>query len=233
MSDYKRPVAVVLGASCGIGNACARALSGDGYQVHGVSRTIDNDGAFEQVRADLTDTVGAAAAEDLIRECNPDALIFCVGETIPDNITNVDISITRRLLEVNTLSILGPLRVLVSELPSKPRSVVLISSIHARGEFDRLSYSLSKAALEAIMNSSYDFLMRHHIRINCIRPGPTETKMLLERFPVGSAERDSYLKEIPANRFAETGEIVELVRFLSGSRSQYLTGQVIGIAGGF
>lgn len=233
MRNINGLAALVLGSSSGIGNACARALYSDGFHVHGVARTVDENASFDQVQADLTAPSDQIIIESLVLKTDPDAMLFCVGESLSDSIINFNISQTRHLLEVNALSLLPTLGVLLTKLPTKPRSIVLISSIHARGKYDRLSYSISKSALEAIMTSTSKHLMAHGTRINCVRPGPTETRMLLNAYPVGSDSRKSYLKQIPANRFAQTGEIVDLVRYLLGNQASYITGQTIEITGGF
>jgi len=233
MSNGNGQVALILGSSSGIGNACAKALGSDGFRVHGVARSVDKKGDFTQVRADLTNPSDQGIVNSLILKTDPDALVFCAGESLSDSIKNIDISITRHLVEVNALSLLNPLKVLATELPVKPRSVVLVSSIHARGQFDRLSYSISKNALEAIMASTYEYLMEQGTRINCVRPGPTETGMLLKNFPIESEARKAYLERIPARRFAHTREVVGIIRFLLSKRASYITGQTIEITGGF
>lgn len=224
---------IVLGASGAIGNACAKALVADGYEVYGVSRRATLHPEYSEVLADLTRPDGHDIMGSLILRTRPIFLVFCVGVNHADDITNVDPVTVAQIISSNALSILHPLKTLSQIKDGKKRSVVLISSVHGAGKSDRLSYSMSKAALECVMHSTYRSLMKEQVRINCIRPGPVESAMLDHRFPVGSRIRSEYLGRIPAARFAEMSDIVEMIRYLVSDRSTYITGQTVTISGGY
>lgn len=231
MIDRKR--IVVLGSSRGIGRSCADRLHDDGHLVIGVSRTLAEGASFKQVALDLSSEDTENLLEDLIDQSDPDVLVFSIGQNITDDILSVRPSATLRLFQTNTLSALLAIKVLASKPSKKSRGIVLISSVHARGKHDRLSYSISKAALESIMHSAYKELMKGGVRINCIRPGPTETDMLTKAFPLGSLERKQYLAEVPSGRFSKALEVAAAVRFLISSSAENVTGQTITVSGGY
>jgi len=231
MSGQKR--VTVLGSSGGIGRSCADLFNIRGHRVTGVARTVAEGVSFKQVAIDLSDPKSEEALSKEIEKSDPDVLVFCTGQSLEDDITTVDISRSSQLLQVNALCVLPAIRRMVENPKVHCRSIVLISSVHARGKFDRLSYSMSKAALEAIMHSTSAELMKANIRINCIRPGPTETAMLKNAFPKGSVDEADYLKKIPSGRFSSPQEVAETVFFLAEDQSENITGQVISISGGF
>ncbi len=230
MSRLKR--ITVLGSSRGIGRSCADLFYGKGHHVTGIARTVTEDVAFKQVVIDLADSKSAVVLSKEIEKSDPEVLVFCTGQNFEDDITTVDISKTAQLLQVNALCVLPAIRQMIETPKSHARSVVLISSIHARGKFERLSYSISKSALEAIMNSTCAELMKANIRINCIRPGPTQTTMLNKVLPKGSASEASYLEKIPSGRFSSPQEIANIVFFLTEPCSENITGQTISVSGG-
>lgn len=230
MVEQKR--VIVLGSSRGIGYACATLMQAVGNEVTGVARTVAACATFRQVALDLSQPDVESKLEHVFAECKPDTLVFCVGENISDTITNVDTVKTLRAFETNVLSALVPIRLFVEKCEGAG-SIVLTSSVHARGRHNRLSYSLTKAALEAVMHSTADELVRRGIRINCVRPGPTETEMLSTAFPPGSEQRMKYLKELPSGRFSSTDEIASAIQFLTSDVSANITGQTITVSGGF
>lgn len=231
MSGLKR--VTVLGSSRGIGRTCAELYHDKGHLVTGIARTVAEDVPFKQVAIDLADPKSATALSDEIKRSDPEVLVFCTGQSFKDDISTVDVLETGKLVQLNALSVLPAIRQMVKTPRTQTRNVVLISSVHARGRFDRVSYSISKSALEAVMHSTFVELMKANIRINCIRPGPTQTEMLRQAFPQGSRDESKYLEKIPSGRFSSPLEIAELVFFLTEESSENITGQTISVSGGY
>ena len=226
---------LVLGSSSGLGKFCAESLSHRGDNVVGVARKSNGSTLYRELKLDLTDySCSKSAMRNLFSENLFDYLIFSCGGVIADTISDIEPQALTALFATNVGSLVIPLTEFVSQASkNSPRSIILISSVHARGEPERLSYSVTKAALEAFMVSSYKPLAQINISINCIRPGPIQSNMLDQSYAVGSPERDDYLADIPAGRFATFEDIWSHVDLLTSPTSAYTTGQCIEVAGGY
>ena len=102
------------------------------------------------------------------------------------------------------------------------------------------AYCASKAAVEILTAQQAIELARHRIRVNCVAPGSTTTDMIdgtLKR--AAQYAKTTYdeivngvMKTIPMRRFAEPAEIANVVGFLSGTQSSFMTGQTLTVDGG-
>jgi len=72
-------------------------------------------------------------------------------------------------------------------------------------------------------------MARHHINVNCVCPGPTDTPLLASR---PEKLRAALIRAIPLHRVAVPGEIADAVMFFAGPESDYVTGQVLSVSGG-
>lgn len=226
---------LILGSSSGLGNFCANKFVAKGDKITGVARKQMEGNLYDQICVDLTDfTESKNVMKSLFSQKTFDYLLFSVGRVISDNVNDVDPAALSGLFQQNVASLLLPLKEFVAQQPTdKPRAIVLISSVHARGEYNRLSYSITKSGLEAIVRSNYEPLAQKKIAINCIRPGPIQSRMLDQAFPNGSEERDVYLKKIPAGRFAQYQDVWRHVEFFTSTSGIFTTGQCVEVSGGY
>ena len=74
---------------------------------------------------------------------------------------------------------------------------------------------------------------RYGIRVNTIAPGYVRTELLEELFRSGRVDRDALIRRTPLGRLAEAEEIAELAFFLASAKASYVTGQTVGIDGGW
>jgi NAD(P)-dependent dehydrogenase (short-subunit alcohol dehydrogenase family) len=93
------------------------------------------------------------------------------------------------------------------------------------------AYCVSKAGLEALVRNAADELGRSNVRVNAVRPSivPTELAAPLEQDPAVLAD---YLANIPMGRTGTVDDIAQLIRFLCGPESTWITGQCISVDGG-
>src|SRR3546814_4307447 len=93
------------------------------------------------------------------------------------------------------------------------------------------AYSTSKAALDMLVRNAADELGRFGVRVNGVRPGlvPTDASDPLASH---DATRDDYLAQMPLGRVGTVDDIADAVQFLVGSRSSWVTGQVLSVDGG-
>ena len=250
-------IALVTGASRGIGQAIARALGAEQATVIGT--------ATSQAGAD---SISEALAQSGARGCgmvldvgDPQSISECLKQVVelygaPDilvnnaGITNIGDILETPLAEVEdvlTVNLKAPFMMIKAVLPhmlkQKSGSVVNNASDQALiGKRYSAIYGASKAALAQLTKSAALDWGPHGIRFNCIAPGSTDTPMLRrvlselhERYPgVYPQDSESFYKEsIALKRFAASQEIAWLVAFLASEASSFMTGTLIPIDGGF
>ena len=229
--------ALVTGSSRGIGFACAAALLRDGWRVVLSGRTESEKlrsaaaalGA-EYCAADLRD---AAQVDALLRfSGTPEALVCCAGVAHYGLLQDVTDAEWEELFSVNAEGLFRCCRAVIPGMLHRKRgSIVTVSSVWGVcGASCEAAYSASKAAVIGLTKSLAKELDPSGIRVNCIAPGVIETDML-SRF---SAEDKAELAaSTPLGRLGTPEDVAETAAFLVSDRAAFLTGQVIGVDGGF
>jgi NAD(P)-dependent dehydrogenase (short-subunit alcohol dehydrogenase family) len=111
-------------------------------------------------------------------------------------------------------------------------SIVAVSSIAAAVSHPYLgAYAVGKAGIDMLVKVAADELGRSNVRVNAIRPGLVDTELVAGIFATEQV-LNSYLTQTPLGRAGQPTEIAELVRFLAGPESAWITGQAISIDGG-
>lgn len=177
-------VAVITGASSGIGRATAKMLVEKGYVVYDLSRTENAQNGVIHIACDVTDRDTIKAAFETIkeREGRVDLLILCAGMGIAGAIEFTTESEMKRQFDVN---VYGPIRVLQYALPIMRNQdmkiyergrVVFISSM--AGVFSipfQSMYSASKAAINSYAFALRNELKDYYISVSCVMPGDVHT----------------------------------------------------------
>jgi 3-oxoacyl-[acyl-carrier protein] reductase len=217
-------VAVVTGASSGIGAAVAARLLQEGWAVTGISRTAPGPG-IDHVPLDLSRAsaadIGAALAGVPVQALVHAAGILRVGPL--GALDPADAAAMWRL-HVGGASALAD--ALVPGMHNGGR-VVLIGSRTAAGSPGRSEYAATKAALVGLARSWAAELAPRGITVNVVAPGATETPMLHDPARSGVAPRVP-----PIGRFVQPSEVAALVAFLLGDEAGAITGQQVVVCGG-
>lgn len=210
------PVAVVTGASSGIGAAVAATL--EGYDVVGLDLNEP-----EPFAVDVSDAV--AVADAIRRLPGPiDVVVSAAGhyESIPiGDITRAQL---HRMLRVHLGGLRNVVRaVLPSMIERRTGAIVAVTSELAVGGGDAdAHYAAAKGAIIGLVRSLAAEVAEYGIRINAVAPGPTDTPLLAADSPWRATE---YLKTLPARRLARPTEVAETVRYLV--EAEFCTGEVL------
>ncbi len=235
---------VVTGSSRGIGRAIALDLASKGANVvvNCLTRTdlaSDVVGEVEAmgvrgvlVRSDVSTEAGA---RELVETCvgelgGIDALVNNAGVIHHQDIEAVDAETLSRTIEVDLLGCFYTCKYAVTGMVERGGgSIVNVSSIIGMiGMRGATAYAAAKGGLNGFTVCLAREVARHGIRVNAVAPGYVVTEMIAD-WPEEHFRK--VLPRIPMRRFAEPGEVAELVTFLVGGGT-YITGQTIVVDGG-
>lgn len=235
-----RKIAVVTGASRGIGRACAIGLAADGYEVWANYRSNQEaadslkaeieaaGGAVKLVQFDISDADAVAAALAPLEEEAAAVLVNNAGITADGLFMTMPRESWDRVLHTNLGGFYNVTKpVLKGMSRAKYGRIVTISSVSGqRGNKGQANYSASKAGLIAATKSIAQEYARWNILANSVCPGFIATDMV-EGLPAKDLS-----KQIPQRRFGKPEEVAEVVRFLASERCSYMTGAVLSVNGG-
>ncbi len=247
MSKLKNKVAVVTGASKGIGAAIAKALASEGASVV-VNYSSSKEGA-DRVVADITAKGGKAVAVqgDVSKAKDVDRIFaetkkqFGTLDVLVNNagvyefspIGEVTEDKFHRLFNTNVLGVLLASQQAANLFGPEGGSIINIGSVVSRITPPGSSiYSATKSAVDAVTGALARELGPKKIRVNSINPGMVETEGVHSAGFIGSDFEKGAVAQTPLGRIAQPDDIAPLAVFLASSDSGWLTGETIVASGG-
>lgn len=242
--SQERKLALITGASRGIGREIALRLAGDGTDVVLVSRPSEE---LEQTRQacaaagaraeswplDLADTAALekGIAEGIQRIGRVDFLVNNAGVTRDGLLVRMKREDWEKVFAVNlTAAFLVTRGVVPSMMKARQGRIVNISSVVGlMGNPGQANYCASKAGLIGFTLSLARELAPRNITVNAVAPGFIETAMTSNLSPEA---KQALLSQVPLRRMGTPRDVAEGVRFLLSDSAAYITGTVLNISGG-
>lgn len=236
-----RQIAVVTGATGGIGIAVSRALSSD-HDVVGLYHVADDirrsawtsacGGAAKLLQADILDSHKTLElTKQLASSYQPQVLVNCAGVTNDAVFRRMSLEQWEQVIRTNLLSLFATTKPIFAAMCEAGRGLVVnIGSVNGeRGQAGQCNYAAAKAGVHGFTMSLAREGARYGVRVVTVSPGYTDTNMIAA---LRDDVRDTIRAQVPLGRFAAPEEIAAVVAFLASPGGAYITGADIPVNGG-
>ncbi len=233
----ERPVAIVTGASAGIGAAICRRMIDAGYEVISLAlgKPDWSHPALHAIEVDLTDAGATAqAAASVAGQFAVGTVIHNAGVIRPNLLPDVSQEDMHDLTQLHLgAAILLVQAVLPGMRQRKFGRIVLISSRAALGLQTRTAYAATKAGMIGMARTWALELAPDGITVNVVAPGPIgDTEMFRQAIPAGDPREAAIAKAIPVGRLGRSDDVARAVMFFADPENSFVTGQVLYVCGG-
>jgi 3-oxoacyl-[acyl-carrier protein] reductase len=240
--ELQGEIALVTGASRGIGKAIAEQLAAQGATVIG---TATSDSGADNITAYLSTFGGKGMC---LNVTDADS-IATVMKTISDELGAVSILVNNAgitkdnllmmmkedqwhdIIETNLTSVYRLSKAVIRSMmkAKKGRIINIASVVGLTGNPGQTNYSAAKAGMLGFTKSLAREIGSRNITVNCVAPGFIDTDMTRE---LPEEQREALIKQIPLNRLGDPADIAAAVTFLASPAAAYITGETINVNGG-
>jgi len=243
--DNKKLLALVTGASRGIGAAVAKKLAAADFHVlvnfsssemkakEVVAAIEASGGSAELCRFDVSNSAQVQESIESVTEKNGpiNVLVNNAGVTIDSLLMRLKDEDLERTLAVDLKGAIFCTRAVARQMmKARDGSIIQIASVVGEsGNAGQSAYAAAKAGLIGFTKSVAKELASRNIRVNALTPGFVQTDMTEV---LTESQKEAILRSIPLGYFGDPEDVASLVAFLASPASRYITGQVIGVNGG-
>jgi len=242
-------VAIVTGASSGIGRAAALLLAEKGIKVVAVGRNErelgllrseahEKNGSIKIYLADILETtqVDRLIIETVDSYGQIDILVNAAGIIKNGSIEDTPLDDWDRMMNINLRSVFYLMQKCVTHLEKSKGNIVNVSSVTGLRAFPNvLAYCVSKAAIDQLTRCTALELASKGVRVNAVNPGVVETN-LHKRAGMAESDYENFLEKSksthPLGRVGTPNEVAELIYFLASENASWITGVTYEIDGG-
>ncbi|TSB48398.1 SDR family NAD(P)-dependent oxidoreductase [Alkalicoccobacillus porphyridii] len=238
-------VAIITGASRGIGKSIALCLASEGIHivVNGTNEALltelteqveSNGGTCIKVAGDasLPETAEKLVEAALDRFGQIDILVNNAGINMRHSTLETTLEDWKKVIDINlTGTFLLSKAVLPAMIKQGAGKIINISSTASKTPHKNAapSYGASKAGVNYLTMHLAQEMAKHNIHVNAVSPGPIETDMSKQWTP---EYRETVVEKIPLKRIGHTKNVADVVRFLASDEADFITGQTINVNGG-
>ena len=243
MSDKK--IALITGASRGIGLAIAKELSGQNFIILGTGtkeqsvNSLKNEFAVNKIdgKAYKLDIKSQESIDNLFKDINddysntPDVLVNNAGITNDNLLIRMDDNQWLDVINTNINSLYKVSKTFLKPMIKKRKGrIICISSVVAStGNAGQTNYVTSKSGMIGFCKSLAKEVATRGITVNCVSPGFIETDMTDK---LNEDQKEKISKNIPMVKMGQAKDIAYAVSFLASDRASYITGETINVNGG-
>ncbi len=234
---------LITGASGGIGSAAAEAFAKAGYNVilnynknklraQALAEKLEENYGVDCLSygCDISDS---EAVKKMFSEIGDiDVLVNNAGISQQKLFTDITDEDWRKMISVNLDGVFYCAReALRGMIRKKSGSIINISSMWGEaGASCEVHYSASKSAVIGLTKALAKEVAPSNIRVNCVTPGVIDTEMMSS---FSDEDKANLIEETPLMRLGAPEDIANAVLFLAGDKAGFITGQVLGVNGGF
>ncbi|MCD6415307.1 MAG: 3-oxoacyl-[acyl-carrier-protein] reductase [Planctomycetes bacterium] len=244
MSCLSGKTALITGASRGIGRAIALRLALDGADIAGIDvqeELLGETGAlieqkgrrFAPIMADVTDLEQMQQAVATVEDAfgSLDILVNNAGITRDALLIRMDAAAWNQVLAVNLTGVFNGIKAAARAMMRQRsgRIINVASIVGMIGNAGQANYAASKGGVIALTKTMAREMASRNVNVNAVAPGFIETAMTEQ---LSDKARQALFARIPLGRLGQPQEVADVVAFLAGPDSRYLTGQVIRVDGG-
>lgn len=241
MSSLNGSIALVTGASRGIGRAIAERLAADGATVigtatsengaHSISDYLQGEGEGKVLDVSIPESMQTLLAEITEKHGAVDILVNNAGITRDNLLMRMKDDEWQSIMDTNLTAIFKMSKAVLRGMMKKRKGRIINigSVVGSTGNAGQANYAAAKAGVIGFSKSMAREVASRGITINVVSPGFIDTDMTKS---LSDDQKESIFKDIPANRLGDPKEVAATVGFLASDDAAYITGETIHVNGG-